>query len=68
MATHLKDLKVGDKTYYISHTGETVYCSTERKGKGTRSLKGLKYKNNEIIKISTGKEATDMEVADCIKK
>lgn len=62
MATHLKDLKVGDKTYYISHGGETVYYSTFERGKANGTVKGMKFKNNQILNVSTGKAASDYEI------
>jgi len=63
MATHLKDLKIGGRTYYISHGGETVYYSTSGRGQGSTSIKGLKFKNNQIIINDTGKSATEYEIA-----
>ena len=68
MATHLKDLKIGDRTYYISHGGETVYYSTSGRGKGSTSIKGIKFKKNEIILNDTGEVATDYEIGTQIKK
>jgi len=66
MATHLIDLKVGGKTYYISHGGETVYYSTFSRGKANGTIKGLKFKNNQILNTSTGKAATEFEIAQKI--
>jgi len=63
MATHLKDLKIGDRTYYISHGGETVYYSTSGRGQGSTSIKGLKFKNNQIIVNDTGKSAKEYDIA-----
>lgn len=68
MATHLIDLKVGGKTYYISHGGETVYYSTSGRGQGSFSIRGLKFKNNQILNTSTGKPATDFEIAQKMGK
>lgn len=55
MATPLKNVKCGDRTYYISHSGDTVYYSAEGPGKGTNSISGLRFSNNQIINTSTGK-------------
>lgn len=66
MATHLKDLKCGSKTYYISHSGTDIYWSTFGRGKGTNHAKGLKFKSNDIINNDTGKSATDYEICQKI--
>jgi len=54
MAEHLKEVKCGNKTYYISHNGETVYYGIS-KGKANNQMRGLKFKNNQIIDTSTNK-------------
>ncbi len=66
MATHLKDVRCGSRTYYISHSGDTVYYSTEGRGRGTSSLSGLKFRSNQIINTNTGKPATDYEICQKI--
>ena len=63
MATHLTEIKGGERTYYISHSGDTVYYSTEGRGKGTTSIRGLKFRNNQIIDTSTNKPVgSDYEI------
>lgn len=68
MATHLMDLKCGGRTYYISHGGETVYYSTSGRGRGSSSIKGLRFKSNQIIDTSTGKPATDFQICQKMGK
>lgn len=69
MATALTEVKIGDRKYYISHSGETVYYSTEGPGRGTTSIRGLKFKNNQIVDTSTGKPVTsDYQIAQKIGK
>lgn len=68
MATHLKDLRCGSRTYYISHTGDIVYYSTSGRGQGTTSISGLKFRNNQIIDISTNKPASDFEICQRMGK
>ena len=48
MAAHLMDIKCGNRTYYISVNGETVYYSTEGRGKGTTTIKGVAFKKNAL--------------------
>lgn len=45
---YLKDVKVGDKTYHISHYVESVYFSTSKKTGGTK-LKNVQFKNNQLV-------------------
>ena len=68
MATHLTDINCGGRTYHISHSGETVYYSTEGRGRGSASIKGLKFKNNQIIDTSSGKPATDYQICQKMGK
>lgn len=68
MATPLMDLRCGERTYYISHDGETVYYSTSGRGQGSSSIKGLKFKRNQIIDTSTGKPATDFMICQKMGK
>lgn len=68
MATALQSIPKGGRTYYLSHSGETVYYSTEGPGRGTTKVNGLVFKKNEILKKSTGKVATEYEIANEIGK
>jgi len=68
MATHLKEITCGKKTYYISHVGETIYYSTFGKGKGTTSIKGLKFKKNEIVDSDTNEKVTEFEICEKLSK
>lgn len=68
MATPLRDIKIGGRTYYLSHGGDTMYYSTEGPGKGTTSIRGLAFKSNQIIDVSTGKPATDYQIAQKMGK
>lgn len=68
MATHLIDVKCGSRTYYISHSGDTIYYSTEGRGKGTTSISGLKFRSNQILSTSTGKPASEFEICQKIGK
>lgn len=67
MATYLTTITVGAKKYHISHNGTDLYFSSSNKTGGS-SLKGLKFKNNEIIKNSDNKVATEYDIAEAIKK
>jgi hypothetical protein len=60
------DLKCGDRTYYISHGGETVYYSTTGRGQGSSIIKGLKFKSNQIFDNSTRKLATEFKICKLI--
>jgi hypothetical protein len=68
MATHLTDLKCGGRTYYISHSGDTVYYSSEGRGKGSSSISGLKFRSNQIVDTSTGKPATEFQICQKMGK
>jgi len=68
MATHLLDLKCGSKTYYISHDGQDVYYSSSTRGRGESSIKGLKFKSNQIIDTSSGKPATEFAICQKMGK
>ncbi len=68
VATHLIELKCGSRIYYISHSGDTIYYSTEGKGKGTTTIKGLKFKNNQILDASTNKQATEFAICQKMGK
>jgi len=68
MATHLMDLKCGGRTYYISHSSETVYYSSEGRGKGSSSIRGLKFRNNQIVDTTTGKPATEFQICQKMGK
>ena len=68
MATHLMDLNYGGRIYYISHGGETVYYSTTSRNHGSTSIKGLKFKNNQIIDTSTSKPATEFQIGQKMGK
>lgn len=50
MATHFLSIKVSDKTYHLSHSGETVYYSSSSKTGGT-ALKRAKFvsSRNEFL-------------------
>lgn len=63
MATALDTITIGGRKYYLSHSGETMYYSTEGPGKGTTTIRGLKFKSNQIIDTSTGKVATEYAIA-----
>ena len=63
MATHLTEIKGGERTYYISHSGDTVYYSTAGRGKGSTRIRGLKFRNNQIIDTNTNKPVgSDYEI------
>ena len=62
MATHLMDLKCGGRTYYISHSGDTVYYSVESRGRGSTTIRGLKFRGNQIINTDNNKPASDFEI------
>jgi len=64
MAEHIMDLRCGNKKYYISHSGETVYYSTSGRGRGSTVIKGVKFKNN-IIKDTSDKILTETQI--CMK-
>lgn len=68
MATHLIELKCGSRKYYISHSGETVYYSAFGKGQANGTIKGLKFKNNQLIDTSTGKPATEFQICQRMGK
>ena len=68
MATHLIDLKCGGRTYYISHGGDTVYYSTAGRGKGTTEIRGLKFRSNQIVDTSTGRQATEFQICQKMGK
>lgn len=67
MSEYLISIKIGEKKYHISHSGETVYYSSSSKTGGT-TLKGIKFKNNQLINTSTNKEATEFNIAQAIEK
>lgn len=67
MATYLTTIQVGQKKYHISHSNENLYFSSSSKSSGN-SLKGLKFKNNEIISTKSGKSVTEFDIAEAIKK
>jgi len=64
MAEHIMDLICGNKKYYISHSGETVYYSTSGRGRGSTVVKGVKFKNN-TIKDFSGNKLTETQI--CMK-
>lgn len=68
MATPLRDITIGGRKYYLSHSGETVYYSTSGPGRGTTLIKGLKFKSNQIIDTSTNKAATEYVIAQKMGK
>lgn len=69
MATHIKDIKVGNKTYSISHSGETVYYKSGGMFASNTLIKGVKFKKNELINTSTGKKiASDYELSEKMEK
>lgn len=68
MATHLMDIKIAGRTYYLSHNGETVYYSSSGRGQGSFSIKGLRFRGNQILDTSTGKPATEFLIAQKMGK
>ena len=66
MATFLKEVRCGNKRYYVNHTGSDVYCSPSSKTSGTKRLKGLTFKNNVIQKGT--KTANDYDICEAINK
>lgn len=68
MATPLREITIGDRKYYLSHSGDTVYYSTEGPGRGTTTIRGLKFKSNQIIDTSTGKVASEYAIAQKMGK
>ena len=66
MSNFLKNILVGNKKYSLSHNGETVYCSSGTNKTGGREIKGVKFKNNQLLNKS-GKSASDFEIASLIK-
>ncbi len=70
MATHLMDIKVGDKRYYISYSGSDVYYSTT-KGSGSFRLRKAKFnsKRNELLLCENGDcfVPTEFELAQAIR-
>lgn len=67
MATYLTTIQVGSKKYHISYSGDSLYFSSSNKTGGS-TLKGLKFKNNEIVFKSNSKVATEFDIAEAIKK
>lgn len=69
MANHLMDINVGGRKYHINHSGETVYYSTSSKTAGTTSIKGLKFRKNQLIDTNTGKPVTsDFQISQKMGK
>ena len=66
MANFLIKIKCGDKTYNISHSGEDLYFSSSS-STGGFTLRGMKFKSNEIKNTSTGKPANDFEICQAIR-
>lgn len=66
MATAITEIKVGDKTYYLSQSGEDVYYSTSNRTGGL-TLKGVKFRNNQILKKSNNRPMTEFEIAQAIR-
>ena len=66
MATYLKTVKCGSKSYYINHSGQDVYYSTSSKTAGTTSIKGIKFRNNQLLRNEDGKVASDFDICQCI--
>lgn len=67
MATYVRSIKVGDKTFHISasSSGKELYYSSSSKTGGS-SLRGLKLVNHEFRSTSTGKAISENELAQAI--
>lgn len=66
MSEYATTVKYGDKSYHLSVDGKTVYFSSSNKTGGL-TLKGIKCVNNQLQVTSTGKEASDFQLAQAIK-
>lgn len=67
MASFLTNIKCGNKTYNLSNSGDAVYFTSLSKTGGF-TLKGIKYKDAQIILSSTNKPATQFNICEQIKK
>ena len=67
MATFLTSIKCGGKTYNLSNSGSAIYFTSLSKTGGF-TLKGVKYRNGEVILNSTNKPATEFNICEQIKK
>lgn len=67
MATFIKRIKCGDKTYNISYSGKDVYFSSSSRTGGSQ-LKGVRIYNNELRLNSTNKPISDVDLCARIKE
>jgi hypothetical protein len=66
MATHIRDVRCGNKTYYLSINAQDVYFSSTSKSGGL-SLKGIKNYHNELRNTSNNKAASDFDLCQAIR-
>jgi|GEM_PF-1273177 len=67
MATHLTTIKVGNNKYHLSASGKDVYHSKSNKTGGSL-LRGVKFINNQILLNSTGRPASEFDLAQAVTK
>ena len=68
MSIYIKTVKCGDKSYYLSISGEDVYFSSTSKTGGTR-LKGIKNYNNILKSTKTNKKVdSDFIICEAISE
>lgn len=67
MAEYATTIKYGDRSFYLSISGEDVYFSSSNKTGGL-TLKGIKHKNNQMIDTSTGKPATNYQLGQALAR
>ena len=63
---YLKTVVVGDNKYHLNHNGADIYYSRGSKTRGENYLRAVKFRNNEIIDITTGKAVTEYQLGQYI--